>query len=665
MKLLDNFKFKNKLVMIIIIPLLGFLFFSIWGIFDKMSTYKEMVVLEDLSNFSLKISTLVHETQKERGRTAGFLGSKGTKFVNELAKQRSDTDQKIIVINDFINDFKKNKKRSEISAMNIDVGDAIKYYTDMNSSFLNIIGYLSKLSSDANISGRIFAYFNFLQSKERAGIERAVLSNTFAADKFATGMYEKLISLIAKQDTFLSIFKNAANIEDIELCNNALKHNSIKEVERLRNIAINKAIEGNFGIDAGNWFAIITQKINQLKIVDDSLGENLVTETIKLQSSAKSSLILLSTITLFILIITFFLSYNIVKNVLFQIGGDPKEVMNLTKKIANLDISMNFDDEDNITGIYKMMIEMSKNLKKIVSDVKINANDVSLGSKELNDSSESLATGAADQAASITETSTTIEEFTSILKSSSTNSDEANETLMDFNKEVQSKQELIKNVTTTMDEINTSSKKIDEIVSVINDISFQTNLLALNAAVEAARAGEAGRGFAVVASEVRNLAGKTAESSKTIQDIVSNNLEATKRGMELIKQTSDFFNTLFKMTQDIVLKIEQIANGAKEQYTGVEQINIAITQLENVINQNAALVEEFSATSNGLKSNAFDLNELVSKFKIDDSEPKINNSIPNKKKNKVIIPPLKPKKEAKAEEKDDFFDTDEDGFEEF
>ncbi len=686
MKLLDNFKFKNKLIMIIIIPLLGFLFFSIWGIFDKMSTYKEMVVLEDLSNFSLKISTLVHETQKERGRTAGFLGSKGTKFVNELAKQRSDTDQKIIVINDFINDFKQNNsdgklnsllsdainrlekiktKRSEISVLNISTVEAIKYYTDMNSSFLNIIGYLSKLSSDANISGRIFAYYNFLQSKERAGIERAILSNTFAADKFAPGMYEKLISLIAKQDTFLSIFKNAATREDIELCNNALKHNSIKEVERLRNIAINKAVEGNFGIDAGNWFAIITQKINQLKIVDDSLGENLVTETIKLQSSAKSSLILLSTITLFILIITFFLSYNIVKNVLFQIGGDPKEVMNLTKKIANLDISMNFDDEDNITGIYKMMIEMSKNLKKIVSDVKINANDVSLGSKELNDSSESLATGAADQAASITETSTTIEEFTSILKSSSSNSDEANETLMDFNKEVQSKQELIKNVTTTMDEINTSSKKIDEIVSVINDISFQTNLLALNAAVEAARAGEAGRGFAVVASEVRNLAGKTAESSKTIQDIVSNNLEATKRGMELIKQTSDFFNTLFKMTQDIVLKIEQIANGAKEQYTGVEQINIAITQLENVINQNAALVEEFSATSNGLKSNAFDLSELVSKFKIDDSEPKINNSIPNKKKNKVIIPPLKQKKEAKTEENDDFFGADEDGFEEF
>jgi len=221
--------------------------------------------------------------------------------------------------------------------------------------------------------------------------------------------------------------------------------------------------------------------------------------------------------------------------------------------------------------------------------------------------------------------------------------------------------ELVKNVTVTMGDINDSSQKINNLISVINDISFQTNLLALNAAVEAARAGEAGRGFAVVASEVRVLAGKTAESSKTIETIVKSNVESTQKGIDLVGKMSEFFNSITQKILDLVEKIEQINSNSNEQTTGVEQISIAINQLENVINQNAALVEELSATAKSMKSNSIDLTESVSVFKIDDSSSsgKMKAKVKVKKEKRIN----KPKKEEKKD--DDFFSADEDGFEEF
>jgi methyl-accepting chemotaxis protein len=232
-------------------------------------------------------------------------------------------------------------------------------------------------------------------------------------------------------------------------------------------------------------------------------------------------------------------------------------------------------------------ITTKTNLATLVDDVTENSND--------------LASRTNQQAASVAETATTLEEFTQVTRQNHQNAEETNEVLQNFSGEISKKKELIDNVINTMAEINDSGREIDKIVGVISDISFQTNLLALNAAVEAARAGEAGRGFAVVAAEVRNLAQKTANASKNIQEIVAGNVETTDKGLQLVNQTTGFFNEIISFIEDTARRIKDIVNASKEQAIGIEQISQTVSELENATSQNIQISNQLAESSSKLK----------------------------------------------------------------
>ncbi len=306
-----------------------------------------------------------------------------------------------------------------------------------------------------------------------------------------------------------------------------------------------------------------------------------------------------------------------------------KSIANPIKKIKDVSIALgegdltkqvDFQSHDELGELSFSFNQSIIQLTELVQTVLNNSGEMRNTADELALGSSELASRANQEAATLTEISTTIEEFSAVLKQTSLNAVDLNQSMDNFKNMIQSNRELVSEVSSTMQQINDSSKQIDAIVNVINDISFQTNLLALNAAVEAARAGEAGRGFAVVASEVRNLAQKTAESSKTIREIINHNVQSTHQGMELVNKTTNSYKEIISVMQKLVHKIDGITDASNEQSTSIEQINVHISQFTDVINQNASLGEELAASAENLKHNVVGLLKEVNQFKIGNEE---------------------------------------------
>ncbi len=350
MNLLKNIKIKNKLFILVLLPIIGLIYFSANEISNNNNLSNEMSNVKTLSEFAVKASSLVHETQKERGATAGYLGSKGTKFVSELPAQRQKTDTKKHELREFVQQMdlslyspifknlvndalsqldKIDNIRSRVSSLNISAKEAIEYYTAFNSKVLGSIGEIAKLSSVAEISNRAESYTNFLKSKERAGIERAVLSNTFAADKFGSGMYQKLIQLITEQNAYADAYKTLATDELLSYYNNTLQGPDVQEVKRLRAVAFDNATTGGFGVEATYWFKTITKKINLLKQIEDENSKHLLANTELHYDNAQSSLYFSITVSSILIISALLLTFFVISGITKPIST----VVELTHKM--------------------------------------------------------------------------------------------------------------------------------------------------------------------------------------------------------------------------------------------------------------------------------------------------------------------------------------------
>ncbi|SCX55967.1 methyl-accepting chemotaxis protein [Variovorax sp. EL159] len=295
-----------------------------------------------------------------------------------------------------------------------------------------------------------------------------------------------------------------------------------------------------------------------------------------------------------------------------------------TVAAGDLSASIRVDSRDEAGQLMQALKDMNASLAKVVGEVRMGTDTIATASSQIASGNQDLSSRTEQQASSLEQTAASMEELTSTVKQNADNARQANQLAVSASEVAVKGGSVVSQVVDTMGSINASSKKIVDIIGVIDGIAFQTNILALNAAVEAARAGEQGRGFAVVASEVRSLAQRSAAAAKEIKTLIGDSVEKVEEGSKQVAEAGRTMEEIVGSVKRVTDIMGEITAASQEQTSGIEQINQAITQMDQVTQRNAALVEEASAAAQSLQERAGSLSQVVSVFRLDSSSHAID-----------------------------------------
>ncbi|GMB96412.1 methyl-accepting chemotaxis protein [Helicobacter sp. NHP22-001] len=664
MRLLNGLRLQGKIIAIISIPMVTLLFFMFWQLYD---TYNPLLSNKDLVHqieVSKHLSWLVHEMQKERGMSAGFLSSGGVQFAHRLQEQRKHTDVKLEDLKKFLSsisgldsNYVQNLQRGlnfldrlpqirnamESKDKKAIVDSTVAYFTQDITIFLDTVLKSINIVHNSEISNALMGYASFLYTKEMSGLERATANRIFIANDPADPQYAHFIALVAKQEVFEKYFLSFADAQSIALFKRVSKDSSFRDVEKMRQILMKKYLMGGFGVDPSMWFNTITRKIDLLKQVEDSISAH-ITKLARVEIIKDTHYLeFLAACETLLILITTILSFSVMRHI-------SKRLQEVNKTLEYIVVNKTFTDKINITtndeigfmgrSVNVFIEYMRDTLQRIFKQVQNNTaisrslNTISAGldsnSRQIKQISQNNTDLSHSSRQALDESLSMSMSTRDLLEGVLKNVSDTKAAVAVIDEHVQRNMTNEENDVVKMQSLSTEAQNIRGILDTLTEIAKQTNLLALNAAIEAARAGEHGRGFAVVADEVRALAERTQNSITESESIVKHILESIAKINQERKDNLQLMQVLTQHSSDMQSHVNHLSSvivGVVDQsLANLDNINRINKHTTNILENGdkiASCVQDLlkindsmQKSSNDLNKQTNDLNTFLSVFKI-------------------------------------------------